>query len=179
MSLNPEICWVDIWIFEARLARTGIDIRKVLALYGGVFLPEDVDEPRTVAARERLRGKFIHALSTQAATLEAQRDLPAALQCYLRGIDADPIVESFHQGLMRCYEVQGKRSEALSAYRRLKHTLSVLLGVPPSEATQKLFQDMLQRQSETGAPAGPDNEIRSASKVKRGGVARLPLRRAR
>ena len=142
-----------------------------------MFLPEDVDESWSVATRERLCGKFIHALSTQAATLEAQPDPSAALQYYLRGIDADPIVESFHQGLMRCYEIQGKRSEALSAYRRLKHTLSVLLGVPPSEATQKLFQDMLQRQSETGA-SGPDSEISPASKAKRGGVARLPLRRA-
>ncbi len=179
VSLDPEMCWVDAWVFEARIAQTGFDIRQVLALYGGAFLPEDADESWSVPARERLRGKFIHALSARAVELESQADLPTALQCYLRGIDADPIVESFHQGLMRCYEIQGKRSEALSAYRSLKHTLSVLLGVPPSETTQKLFQDMLQRQSETGALAGPDSEIRSASKVKRGGVARLPLRRVR
>jgi len=95
-----------------------------------------------------LRGKSIDALSGYGATLESEGDSPGAVRCYMRGIDADPIVESFHQGLMRCYERLGKRTEALSVYRRLKHTLSVVLGVPPSDAVQRLFQDMLRRQAE-------------------------------
>jgi len=80
---------------------------------------------------------------------------------------------------MRCYERLDKRTEALSVYRRLKHTLSVLLGVPPSDATQRLFQDMLQRQSEAGVLAEPDSAISSAIKAKQGVVAKLPLRRPR
>ncbi len=179
VSLNPEWCWVDVWVFEARLAEAGFDSQKVLALYGGAFLPEDADESWSVAARERLRGKFIHALSAQAAKMETQGQVSAALQSYLRGIEADPIVESFHQGLMRCYEQLDKRSEAFSVYRRLKHTLSVLLGVPPSDATQKLFREMLQRQSQARGLPDPDSTIASAMKVKRGVVARLPVRRTR
>ena len=106
------------------------------------------------------------------------------MQCYLRGIDADPIVESFHQGLMRCYERMGKRTEAFSAYRRLKHTLSVVLGVPPSDATQRLFQGMLQRQTEEGSllsvdVLATDSATPSASNGTRGVVAKLPLRRTR
>jgi DNA-binding SARP family transcriptional activator len=179
ISLNPEMCWVDAWVFEARLADTGIDSQKVMALYTGTFLPEDEGESWSVAPRERLRGKFIDALSRYGTTLESDGDLLGAVQCYLRGIDADPIVESFSQGLMRCYERLDKRTEALSVYRRLKHTLSVVLGVPPSDATQGLFQAMLRRQSEAGAPSGPDNAIPAASKGRRGVVARLPLRRTR
>jgi len=179
ISLNPEMCWVDAWVFEARLADTGIDSQKVMALYTGTFLPEDEGESWSVAPRERLRGKFIDALSRYGTTLESDGDLRGAVQCYMRGNDADPIVESFHQGLMRCYERLDKRTEALSVYRRLKHTLSVVLGVPPSDATQGLFQAMLRRQSEAGAPSGPDNAIPAASKGRRGVVARLPLRRTR
>jgi DNA-binding SARP family transcriptional activator len=179
VSLNPELCWVDARVFETCLSETEFDGQKILSLYGGTFLPEDVDEIWSVAARERLRGKFIHALSAQAATMETQGDVTAALQCYMRGIEADPIVECFHQGLMRCYERMGKRSEAFSVYRRLKHTLSVLLGVPPSETTQRLFQDMLQRQSEGGAVPEPHGSMPPASKVRRGVVARLPVRRTR
>jgi len=179
VSLNPEMCWVDAWAFEARLADTRLVGQEVLDLYGGTFLPEDEGEAWSVARRERLRGKFIDALSRYGMTLESQGDLPGAVQCYMRGIDADPIVESFHQGLMRCYERLGKRTEALSVYRRLKHTLSVVLGVPPSNATQKLFHDMLQRQSEVGVLPGADSVIPSASKAKRGVVASLPLRRPR
>jgi DNA-binding SARP family transcriptional activator len=177
--LNPEMCWVDAWVFEARLSDTGFDSQKVLALYGGTFLPEDEGESWSVAPRERLRGKFIDALSRYSVALESEGDLSGAFQCYMRGIDADPIVESFPLGLMRCYERLGKRTEALSVYRRLKHTLSVVLGVPPSDATQRLFHDMLQRQSEVGVLPGADSVIPSASKAKRGNVARLPLRRPR
>jgi len=166
-------------VFEVRLADPGFDSQKVMALYSGTFLPEDEGESWSVAPRERLRGKFIDALSRHGATLEWEGDLPGAVQCFMLGIDADPIVESFQQGLMRCYERLGKRTEALSVYRRLKHTLSVVLGVPPSEATQRLFQDMLQRQSETGLLPGPDSAITSASKAKPGVVSRLPLRRTR
>ena len=184
VSLNRELCWVDAWVFEARPADAESASRKVLNLYGGTFLPEDVDASWSVPARERLRGKFIHALSAHGAVLESQSDEAGALQCYLRGIDADPIVESFHQGLMRCYERMGKRTEAFSAYRRLKHTLSVVLGVPPSDATQRLFQGMLQRQTEEGSllsvdVLATDSATPSASNGTRGVVAKLPLRRTR
>ena len=186
VSLNPEMCWVDAWVFEARLADPGFDNPKVLTLYGGSFLPEDEGESWSVTPRERLRGKFIDALSRYGATLESEGDFLGAVQCYLRGIDADPIVESFHQGLMRCYEQLGKRSEAFSVYRRLKHTLSVLLGVPPSEATQRLFQDLLSRQAADGAPPQPNGDFVVTEGVEHsrlggnpGVVAKLPARRSR
>lgn len=186
ISLNPEMCWVDAWAFEARLADTRFVGQKVLALYDGTFMPEDEGESWSVAPRERLRGKFIDALSRYGTTLESEGDLLGAVQCYMRGIDADPIVESFHQGLMRCYERLGKRTEALSVYRRLKHTLSVVLGVPPSDATQRLFQDMLRRQAEEGPLVEPEADVlgadsaaHSASRRTSGNVAKLPLRRTR
>jgi LuxR family transcriptional regulator, maltose regulon positive regulatory protein len=177
--LDPAICWVDAWAFEARLANVGPDSHKILELYGGHFLPEDEGESWSVAPRERLRGKFIDALSGHGGTLEAQGDLPGAIQFYLRGIDADPIVESFYLGLMRCYERLGKRTEALSVYRRLKHTLSVVLGVPPSEATQRLFQDMLHRQSVDGETRADESAGNGAPAKKSGIVTQMPQHRAR
>ena len=186
LSLNREMCWVDAWVFEARLAETGFDSQRSLALYGGAFLPEDEGESWSVAPRERLRGKFINALSRYGTTLESEGDLPEAVRYYLRGIDADAIVETFHQGLMRCYERLGKRTEALSVYRRLKHTLSVLLGVPPSDATQRLFQDMLSRQAADGTPPQPNGDFVVAEGVEKsrlggnpGVVVKLPARRSR
>ena len=186
VSLNADLCWVDAWMFEARISDTGSAGRMALSMYGGNFLPEDEGESWSVAPRERLRGKFIDALSGYGAALEAEGDLQGTVQCYLRGIDADPIVESFHQGLMRCYERMDKRSEAFSAYRRLKHTLSVLLGVPPSDATQRLFQDMLSRQAADGAPPQPNGNFvvtegagNSRLGVNPGVVVKLPARRSR
>jgi LuxR family transcriptional regulator, maltose regulon positive regulatory protein len=35
-----------------------------------------------------------------------------------------------------------RRTEAISAYRRLRQTLSVTLGIAPSAASEKLFQTL-------------------------------------
>lgn len=172
ISLNPQLCWTDALAFEARLSEEGN--RNLLELYGGTFLPEDTGESWSVATRERLRGKFIHALSAYGTALEQEGDLDDAAKCYLRGIDADPIVEVFHQGLMRCLDRLGRRTEAISAYRRMKQTLSVVLGVPPSDASQKFYQNLLQKQIEDGADFEADTYAsRTAS------VTILPARRAR
>ncbi|MFN0038200.1 MAG: BTAD domain-containing putative transcriptional regulator [Burkholderiales bacterium] len=186
ISLNPEMCWVDKWVFEARLADRGFDSQKVLASYGGTFLPEDGGESWSVAPRERLRGKFIDTLSQFGAILENEGNWSEAVRYYLRGIDADPIVESFHQGLMRCYERLDKRTEALSVYRRFKHTLSVVLGVPPSDATQGLFKEVLRRQTEDGALRESDADKPGQEVTGSPGhtgkpdvVVRLPEKRAR
>jgi LuxR family maltose regulon positive regulatory protein len=177
VSLNPHLCWVDAHAFETRLSADQPVNWGALSLYAGTFLPSDEDEPWTVKIRERLRGRFIHALSMRGAELEAHGDERAALECYLRGIDADPIVESFHLGLMRCYERLGKRTEALSAYRRLRQTLSVTLGVQPSEAAQRLFDSL---RGESTTDPGPADEGAARSPTVQPGVVRtLPVRNRR
>ncbi len=117
---------------------------KALDLYAGTFLPEDEGEPWSVPARERLRGKFIHLLATHGHAFESEGATTDAIRLYLRGVDADPIVEVFHQGLMRCYERLGRHTEAISVYRRLRQTLSVVLGVSPSSESQELYRKIMQ-----------------------------------
>ena len=41
---------------------------------------------------------------------------------------------------MRCYHRLDRLPEAVSAYRRLKQTLSVTLSLPPSAGTEKLYR---------------------------------------
>lgn len=169
ISLNPELAWVDAFAFE-RHAAAPVDAAQTLSAYGGVFLPEDQGEPWSVAMRERLRGRFIDLLSRSGAGLEAAGDTSAAIGHYLRGIDADPVVEVFHQGLMRCYTQLGRETEAVSAYRRLRQTLSVTLGVPPSEASQAMHRRLLE-QLASAPSAVLDDEARSTL------PSRVPRRR--
>jgi pentatricopeptide repeat protein len=172
VSLNRDICWVDAWRFERRLSDHPSPPNRALDLYGGTFLIEDQGELWSVASRERLRGKFIHALSSCASELEKSADQDDAIGCYQRGIDADPIVEDFHIGLMRCYLRLGRRTEAISAYRRMKQTLSVVLGVPPSETSQHLYQELLGGQVQDGAGVEISTRTKGAATV-----AVLPVRR--
>jgi LuxR family transcriptional regulator, maltose regulon positive regulatory protein len=152
LSLDMRRCWVDAWAFEHMLSmqpKTGNGNGSVespqiqaLSLYRGTFLPEHSEEPWSVAARERLRTRFIHTLVGVGKQIESEGRFEEAIDWYLKGLDADPIVESFYQGLMRCYDKLDRRTEGIAAYRRLKQTLSVTLGLPPSASTEKLYQSL-------------------------------------
>lgn len=149
VALDRTRVWVDAWSFERALAATrepgareAGSAAAALGLYGGAFLAEEEGESWPVATRERLRSKFIQAVADHAARLEAERRHQEAIDWYLRGLDADNVVEPFYQGLMRCYHRLDRLPEAVSAYRRLKQTLSVTLSLPPSAATEKLYQTL-------------------------------------
>ncbi len=141
LSLDRSRVWVDAWAFERALAAER-DASDALALYRGAFLSEEEGEGWPVPMRERLRGKFVQAVSRHAGRLEAEHRDEEALAWYLRGLDADSVVEPFYQGLMRCYHRLDRLPEAASAYRRLKQTLSVILNLPPSASTEKLYQSL-------------------------------------
>jgi LuxR family maltose regulon positive regulatory protein len=57
-------------------------------------------------------------------------------------LDADGLVEEFHQGLMRCHARLNRRAEALAVYVRLKQLLALTLGVQPSPSTQELYRTL-------------------------------------
>jgi LuxR family transcriptional regulator, maltose regulon positive regulatory protein len=143
LSLDKSRVWVDVWAFEDLLARPApIDTAELMSLYRGGFLIEDDGEPWPVTMRERLRGRFIHAIAESGQALENAKRHQAAIECYLRGLDADPVIEPFYQGLMRCYAALERRSEALSAYQRLQRMLSISLGLKPSPLTERLYQSL-------------------------------------
>jgi len=145
VRLDRRLCWVDAWHFEKLLesAPDAAAVGEALRLYAGGFLPGDESEPWSVATRERLRGKFVHSLATHGRMLEASGGAISAIDLYQKGLGADPIVEAFHQGLMRCYRALGRPTEAIAAYRRLRQTLSVVLGVAPSAESEHLYRDTL------------------------------------
>ena len=140
--LERQAVWVDAWAFERALAASPQAAADALVLYRGAFLADDDGQAWPVATRERLRGKFVHAVAGHAARLEAAQRDDDAIAWYLKGLDADPLVEPFYQGLMRCYHRLGRVPEAASTYRRLKQVLSVTLGLPPSPQTEQLHRSL-------------------------------------
>ena len=155
IGLNPQICWTDVWAFEARVAQTEVadgDGRSAaasaaLSLYRGDFLPADAEEPWTLKVRERLRAKFVRLVESVAHAEEAAGQLEKAMAHYLKGLEADELVEAFHIGLMRCYRALGRPAEAMTTYRRLRQTLSVVLGIKPSPAAETLAKELRESSS--------------------------------
>jgi len=95
-----------------------------------------------VKARERLRSKFVRLVESVAQADEAAGQWEKAMAHYLRGLEADDLVEAFHLGLMRCYRALGRPAEAIAAFRRLRQTLSVVLGIAPSPAAEALAHEL-------------------------------------
>jgi ATP/maltotriose-dependent transcriptional regulator MalT/DNA-binding SARP family transcriptional activator len=153
ISLDLDRVWIDLLAFEQALASAEVASRtndagesryleRALTLYRGAFLAGDESESWPVTAREKARSRFVHALARLAQIRESRGEDEAAVDVYLRGLDVDPMVESFYQGLMRCYHRLGRRSEAISAYHRLKQILSITLGLAPSQASEKLYESL-------------------------------------
>jgi ATP/maltotriose-dependent transcriptional regulator MalT/DNA-binding SARP family transcriptional activator len=109
----------------------------LLNIYRGPFCDGD-DDSWLLAARDRLRNRFLAAASDLGARLEADGEWPAARRIYLRSLESEPLAESIYRGLMRCAHAMGDPTAAFSAYRRCRETLSIVLGHQPSAETEKL-----------------------------------------
>ena len=146
VSLNAKLCWVDAQSFQllAEAARTTEQCRQACAVFGGIFLPGDLDAPWSAKRREGLRNRFIRLVESVGLAAEEEDDWHQAIEAYRRGLEADELAESFHQGLMRCYRALGRHAEGMSAYRRLRQTLSLTLGIAPSEHSQALARALQQ-----------------------------------
>jgi len=114
----------------------------ILRLYAGPFLPEDVESPWSLSMRERIRYKFLRYISEAGRLHEAAGNREDAILLYQRGIEADDLAETLYQGLMRCYRELGRTADALSAYRRIRQTLSVTLGAKLSPETEALARSI-------------------------------------
>jgi DNA-binding SARP family transcriptional activator len=164
VTLNPKLCWVDAQSFVT-LADGAPDslqptdsLYRACRLYAGTFLPGDLEAHWTVKRRESLRSRFTRLVEDVGAAAEAQCAWEEAIAWYRRGLEADELAETFHQGLMRCYRALGRNAEGMAAYRRLRQTLSVTLGIAPSEQSQALAKSL--KQAGAGEDTDPGASIR-------------------
>jgi DNA-binding SARP family transcriptional activator len=107
-------------------------LRRAMELYGGNFLPSDADEAWVVNPRLKLRAAFTRIVEELGRSLELSGRWDEARTVYQRGVEADELIEEFYAGLMRCYRATNRHAEGLAVYRRLRQTLSLVLGVAPS-----------------------------------------------
>jgi DNA-binding SARP family transcriptional activator len=157
LTLDTSRVWVDARAFQALLSeadeacRRADEVRcrelvqRALDLYRGAFLSQDADAPWAISTRERLRRRFIQHVAAMGERWERNQQLEHAIECYQRGLEADDLAEPLYQGLMRCYAGLNRHAEAWSAYRRLRQTLSVTLGIPPSPDSESLARTLLAR----------------------------------
>ncbi|MEO6745390.1 MAG: BTAD domain-containing putative transcriptional regulator [Caldimonas sp.] len=154
LSLNPSMFWVDTWAMDHLLAELEARLRdgnhgaadrttnglveETLSLYKGPFLPDEAEQPAYIARREQLRARLLRVLVRVARRWEETGHSDAAVDCYLRCIDADELCEAFYRNLMLCYQRHGDLPEALATYERLQAVLAARLRSVPSPETQTI-----------------------------------------
>jgi LuxR family maltose regulon positive regulatory protein len=150
LAFHRDLVWSDAAAFE----RAAQDIEKgrdaieadvaaarLIALYGGALLDGE-EAAWAVAARERLRAKFVSAAGACGKLLEENRAWRDAIQLYERALAQDNLVEPFYRGLMRAHLELGEKAEGLRAYRRCRELLSIVLSIRPAEETESIYQSL-------------------------------------
>jgi adenylate cyclase len=162
LSLDDKRCWVDVWAFEGLVGRIeqtsrapspdsgtlGELARELLRLYAGHFLDQEGQESWALAARDRVKAKFLRAVTVLGAGLEQGSEWRHAAALYSRALELDNLAEGLYRRLMICYRELGEVAEALQVYRRCRDMLSIVLGTTPSPETEAV------RATLRAAPAG-------------------------
>lgn len=113
---------------------------RVLALYGGNYLPEDLYEDWTQRRRDRLRRIYSWLLENAAELALASGRGPRASEYLLELLEQNPADEQTHRQLMLVYARMGRRSEALNEYLLLRKVLKEELRTTPLPETNELFR---------------------------------------
>lgn len=97
------------------------------------------DLPWLAAARGRLRGVHVRALSVLTEVHRERGDHGLAVSLARDLVELEPFREAGHRALMSAHLAAGDRAEAVRAYERCRSLLSEELGVDPSPETETVY----------------------------------------
>ena len=169
ISLDTALCWVDVRALESRLAEARAAASEdataaeriadaAVRLYRGPLLPTFDEESWAVLARTRTITGLVERVEWVANGCESRGRPDRAFEWYRRGIAIDDTVEAFHQGVMRCCLALDRPADGIAAFRRLRQTLSIVLNVAPSPATEALARELRARALGEPSPGVSDGD---------------------
>ena len=144
LALGDGVVWCDALAFEAAL--DGADYERAIALYAGDFLLYEDAAPWMLAARLRLRARFVHACAVLGRRYSDAARWEDARACYQRGLEVDELAEDLCLGLMRAVAALKRPVDGVAAFRRLERSLAQGPGVQPALATRALYKRLLKQE---------------------------------
>lgn len=114
------------------------DLGKAVELYRGDYLNELVGERWIDERRDELRRRYERTLLSLARLKATTGHYDDAIELLHRAISHDPLSESVHRELMRCYASAGRRGSALRQYKTLSTLLRDELSTSPTAETSEL-----------------------------------------
>jgi len=148
LTLNPQVCWVDAWAFERaveqkRGSESNPLYTKLLDLYRGPFLDDEVQTPSVATARDRLASKYQRAILRAGEEQQLAGNWDVAAESYRRGLEQDNLAEELYRRLMLCEWRLGHRADALRTYRRCRDLLSIVLSTKPCAETEAAYRQIM------------------------------------
>jgi len=150
LSLNPELCWVDAWYFEAMIDKAEsvqklekrIDLlARAIDLYAGPFSGNhDGIESGTWYA-QRLKSVWVDAVLSLGRHYVKMDRIDRSKRLFQRSLATDDTVEPLYLELMALLYGQGRSAEAKLVFNRCQSALSKR-GLMPAEATLALFDKL-------------------------------------
>ena len=184
LQLSPLHVWTDVAPFLRALSNASArrtitqrasaamselastSVTAVLEHYTGPYLADEDGPPWLLAGREAMASAVRHALLTADALLGGQSDqllIPALEKAFA----VDPTSEDLARSLMRAHLRQGHHSEVVRVHRRLRETLSLLLGIAPSPETDDIRQQAYAAEASVSAasPAFRQQQVREQCQI--------------
>lgn len=151
----PDGIWIDVEEFEMRIAATrafidsdseSLAVQEELAtavqLYQDDYLSDYLYEEWTREERERLLARYLETATRLAELLFNRHQLPEAIQICDMILTRDPCWEEVYGLLMRAYDRQGNRRQALATYERCVRNLRTHLDVAPLPQTIRIYEEI-------------------------------------
>lgn len=148
---NPVAdCWIDVDCFEAQvrsgrealergeLAEAITALEAARSLYRGDLLSDTPYADWTLAERERLRDRYLTALTELAEAYAQLGRYRRALSLCHQGLTLDSSREALFVRLMLYHYYSGERTQALATYDRCCYVLEQELDITPLPETQAL-----------------------------------------
>jgi DNA-binding SARP family transcriptional activator len=141
----------DLTTFEdaltaARRARPSAaalaDLQRAITAYGGDFLDGMSAGEWALVRRDELRRAFESALLANGRLHAAAGRHQAAAAAFRRAVAHEPLNESAHRELMRCWVQLGEPARAVKHYQELVSCLRDQLGVAPAAETTALYRKL-------------------------------------
>jgi LuxR family transcriptional regulator, maltose regulon positive regulatory protein len=114
--------------------------RRAIELHRGAFLAEFRYDDWAAAEIARLHELYLVALEESARLEAAEGAYAHAVELLRAAVLADPLHESSSVELMRSLWLDGRRTEALRVYHRLRDVLATRLDVEPLAQTTRLYE---------------------------------------
>ncbi len=147
IALNSDVVRVDCVQFEmladtieapGNHSLTSL-VQQFISVYRGRFLGNEPCNRWLQYARERWHARMVRVVVAAGTRIEADGDIDSAIALYARAVEHDTTSEELHRRLIAIFMVQGEHAEATNVFRRLRQSLSLTLGVMPSEKTLALI----------------------------------------